>query len=213
MKNKPYDKNKAKKRANIKKYRQKDRKSLPKIMLLIPMALAGTYLILTNEEVAAMSIRAIIAAFIFFTAYGILSLIWYIKYRRMLQGATMKQIDQMSGVEFEDYLALLYRKKTENGEKLFSSVETTPKTLDYGADLLLRTRDGRKAVVQAKRYRQKVPESAVQQLIAAKEYYRGDVGIVITNSLYTDAAKTLAKKCNIILIDRYKLGTNAMYHF
>lgn len=138
-------------------------------------------------------------------------IIWKVIYRKMLLGADISKIDKMSGEEFEDFLALLYKKQMIDGKPRFLNVRTTPKTCDYGADLLFKTRDGRKVVVQAKRYRNNVPESAVQQLISAREFYKCDVGMVITNSTFTDAAKTLAKSCNVILIDRFKLGTNKMY--
>ncbi len=205
------EKKERKKTANISKYRHRDRKRPPKILLFVPVFVSGIYLYGSGADIIS---KAIAATVIFFALYIVISLIWHIKYRRMLCGASMKQVDAMSGEEFEDYLALMYsKKKSRTGEKLYSSVETTPKTRDYGADLLIRTKDGRKAVVQAKRYRKNIPESAVQQCIAAREYYDCDVGLVVTNSQFTEAAKTLARKCGVILIDRYRLGTDAMYNF
>jgi restriction system protein len=208
--NEPKKRKRGQKTAKIKKYRQKNRKKLPKPLMPVPVIPVCIYLYASKDTVVT---KTAVAMAIFFLAYGMLKLLWYLRYRKMLGGASMEKIDRMSGEEFEDYLALMYSRKTENGKKMFTSVETTPGTCDFGADLLLRTIDGRKAVVQAKRYRKHVPESAVQQLIAARTYYRADVGLVITNSLYTDAAKTLAKRCGVILIDRYKLGTDVMYHF
>lgn len=123
--------------------------------------------------------------------------------RHRLAGASMKKIDNMTGEEFEQYLGILYRRK---GYK----VEFTPGTMDFGADLIL-TKGRTKTIVQAKRYRNSVGEAAVQQAIAAMGYYKADQCMVVTNSDYTPAARELAKKTKVVLIDRNKLGKSAMY--
>ncbi len=197
------------KKANKYKNRQKSRKNPPKVLVIIPFILSGLYLYLVGLEY--LGYKLMLAAIFILFYEAILLIAWAIHYRRMLGGATQKQIDNMTGEEFEDYLSLLYKNHKADGKPMFLDVKTTPKTCDYGADLLFRTLDGRKVVVQAKRYRNNVPEAAVQQLIAAREFYKCDVGMVITNSTFTDAAKTLAKRCDVILIDRFKLGTKAMY--
>jgi restriction system protein len=120
-----------------------------------------------------------------------------------LAGASMKKIDKMSGEDFEQYLGLLYKRK---GYK----VEYTPGTMDFGADLIL-TKNGVKTIVQAKRYRNSVGEAAVQQTLAAKGYYEADQCMVVTNSQYTPAAKELANKTGVVLIDRNLLGKSKMY--
>jgi hypothetical protein len=57
--------------------------------------------------------------------------------------AQVHELDKLGGMEFEEYLAGLFRKQ---GFK----VELTPCTGDYGADLLL-IKDGNRIAVQAKR--------------------------------------------------------------
>lgn len=131
-----------------------------------------------------------------------LFILWVIKKSR-LAGASMKKIDNMTGEEFEQYLGILYKRK---GYK----VEFTPGTMDFGADLIL-TKGRTKTIVQAKRYRNSVGEAAVQQAIAAMGYYKADQCMVVTNSDYTPAARELAKKTKVVLIDRNKLGKSAMY--
>lgn len=123
--------------------------------------------------------------------------------RHSLAGASMKKIDGMDGVEFEQYLGILYKR---HGYK----VEFTPGTMDFGADLIL-TKNGVKTIVQAKRYRNLVGEAAVQQALAAVGYYKADQCLVVTNSHFTPAAKELASKTGVILIDRTKLGKSVMY--
>ena len=139
--------------------------------------------------------------------YICLAVLWKLYYRKMLAGATIQKIDKMSGEEFEDYLAVLYRKHGFD-------VKMTPKTCDFGADLLLTDKKtGLKICAQAKRYRGIVGEAAVQQTLSGREYYKCDKAIIITNSHYSDAAKALAKRCGIKMIDRFTLGKEEMYLF
>lgn len=139
--------------------------------------------------------------------YLVIAIAWKINYRIMLSGASIDRIDRMSGEEFEDYLAVLYKKHGFD-------VKMTPKTCDFGADLLLTDkRTGKKICVQAKRYRGLVGEAAVQQTLSGREYYSCDEAMIITNSHYTDAAKSLAKKCGIKMIDRFSLGKEQMFLF
>ena len=123
--------------------------------------------------------------------------------RIRLAGSSMSQIDKMSGEDFEKYLGILYKRA---GYK----IEFTPGTMDFGADLIV-SKYGVRTVVQAKRYRKQVGEAAVQQALSGKEYYHADICMVVTNSDYTYAAKELAKKAGVRLINRWKLGTSSMY--
>lgn len=112
-------------------------------------------------------------------------------------------IDTMKGVEFEEYLKLMFEKKGYR-------VELTPKTADYGVDLVCKkkneeTGEKEEIVIQAKRYRDKIGIKAVQELIGGMHYYDCPNGMVITNSLFTDNARRLAEKSNVVLWDRYAL--------
>ncbi len=132
------------------------------------------------------------------TVYVSIRFLIYCFRRYRLCGASMRRIDKMTGVEFEEYLGLLYKKR---GYK----VMLTPATNDYGADLIIEKKNHR-SVIQAKRYKSNVGEAAVQQAISARQYYDCDDAMVVTNSMFTEAAKTLAGKCDIMLIDRTKLS-------
>lgn len=107
---------------------------------------------------------------------------------------TLKKIDKMKGVEFEEYLKKQFEKR---GYK----VELTPVSGYFGGDLLLKKRRYT-CVVQAKRYRSSVGVHAVQEVIGAVAYYEVDEAMVITNSYYTKSARQLAEKNNVILWDR-----------
>jgi restriction system protein len=89
-------------------------------------------------------------------------------------------------------------------ESAFSRVgwETsmTPRSGDQGADILLKYRDVI-GVVQCKFYSQPVGNSAVQEVIAAREYYKASIGIVISNAEYTVSARQLAGTANVALLN------------
>lgn len=79
----------------------------------------------------------------------------------------------------------------------------TPVTGDFGADIIARNPYGKKVCIQCKRYAEMVGIDAVQEIVAAKQYYNCDVAIVITNSTFTPAAKELAIKTGVGLIEGY----------
>lgn len=106
-------------------------------------------------------------------------------------------IDRMDGVRFEEWLANFFRARGYR-------VQTTPRTGDYGVDLVLE-RNGQKIVVQAKRWKGKVGPKAIQEIYAGKTYYGADVAMAVTNSYFTYEAKRLAKKTGVVLWDRNTL--------
>ena len=107
----------------------------------------------------------------------------------------IRDIDKMDGYQFEVYLKSLFK---ELGYKPY----VTKKSNDFGADLILKGKNT--TVIQAKRYKvkSKVSISAIQEIYAAKAYYKADEAWVITNSLFTKSAKALAEACGVKLLDR-----------
>ncbi|WP_293117511.1 restriction endonuclease [Moorena sp. SIO4G3] len=103
-------------------------------------------------------------------------------------------IDKMTGREFEEFLAKLFK-------QLGYQVRITKASGDYGADLII-TKWNIKTVVQAKRKQSSVGIDAVQQVAAAIPHYQAHRGIVITNSKFTQNAKNLAASNKIELWDR-----------
>lgn len=83
-------------------------------------------------------------------------------------------------------------------------VTQTRKTGDQGADLIL-IKNGQRIAVQAKRYSGKVSNGAVQEIVAAKQYYNCQKTMIVTNSFFTDSAIKLANVNGVQLIDREKL--------
>lgn len=80
----------------------------------------------------------------------------------------------------------------------------TSDTQDYGANLILH-KDCKKTVVQAKRKKNSVSLSAVQEVASAIKQYKADKGMVITNNSFTANAYNLAYSNDIKLWDRKKL--------
>ena len=108
------------------------------------------------------------------------------------------ELDQLSGTEFEEFLAGLFR-----GQGY--AVELTPSTGDYGADLIL-MKDGQRIAVQAKRYAGSVGVSALQEALSGQAYYKCQSAWVITTGVFTVNAIELATKSSVKLIGRGDLG-------
>lgn len=138
---------------------------------------------------------------VYYIVLGFIFLFIFTKYKNWrvnrFLNSSLEVIDTMTGEEFEEYLQLILRKE---GFKVY----LTPKTADYGADLLLK-RHGRKIVVQAKRWKRAVGVDAVQEVVASIKYYKAKEGWVITSSVFTENAKKLAEANNIYLFDRVEL--------
>lgn len=132
-----------------------------------------------------------------------LAVIWlarlaYRLYRlRRLSRSGIAEIDTMDGRTFEVFLSTLFR-------SLGYGVELTRYRGDYGADLVVK-RDGRKIVVQAKRWKKAVGVKAVQEAVAAKAMYDCEGALVVANRDYTEQARRLARANKVELWDRDKL--------
>ncbi|MCJ7571237.1 MAG: restriction endonuclease [Candidatus Thermoplasmatota archaeon] len=107
---------------------------------------------------------------------------------------TFTQIDSMSGHEFEDFVMDLLI-------KLRYRIVQQKRSHEQGLDLLLE-RHGERIACQVKRYKKPVGNKGVQQAIAAREFYRCQRALVVTNSHFTTPAKQLAERCNVELWDR-----------
>ncbi|WP_150272204.1 restriction endonuclease [Paenibacillus tepidiphilus] len=111
-----------------------------------------------------------------------------------LKRSGIADIDKMEGIQFEKYLGHLFRAQ---GYK----AEVTRAVGDYGADLIIQ-KDGRKIVVQAKRYNKNVGIKAVQEAQASIAHYGASEAWVVSNSDYTAATYELAQSNRVKLINR-----------
>lgn len=158
------------------------------------------YLIIAVAVILALFIlpNITLPALLLFTAVAFVLIVFKKRSKHNLFNRTLREIDAMSGEEFEHYVARLFK-------SLGYKAQVTKTSGDYGADVIatrfLRGK-GEKIAIQCKRYRGKVGISAVQEVIGAKAYYNANKAYVVTNNYYTDAAKNLAYRSKVILWDR-----------
>jgi len=118
--------------------------------------------------------------------------------------AQVAELDQLSGQEFEEFLAGLFRAQGY-------AAELTPTSGDYGADLIL-SKDGRRIAVQAKRYVGSVGVQAVQEALSGQAYYQCHTAWVISTGSFTNNAVELAKKSGVKMIGRSEIGKLMTQH-
>lgn len=106
----------------------------------------------------------------------------------------ISDVDRLDGVSFEKLLGKLY---TQMGYE----VSFTKASGDQGADLLL-SKAGEKRIVQAKRYKDDISNTAVQEAVAAKAFYKIPNATVATNRYFTKGAQDLAAANGVELINR-----------
>jgi restriction system protein len=151
-------------------------------------------------QIILQSIVKIFAPFVpIFFLLIIIMTIWSIYRYYRLSNSQIFEIDKMTGKEFEDRLAILFR-------KLGYAVRVVGNQKgDYGVDLVIE-KDNIKTAVQAKCYKKwLVGEDAVREVYTGKNYYDCQEGMVITNNYYSKMARNLARANNIKLWDRDNL--------
>ena len=109
--------------------------------------------------------------------------------------------DTMTGPEFERYVARLMRRTG------FREVRVSGGAGDLGADIVARAPDGRRVVVQCKRYTGPVGDPHIQKFNGTVRTIHGaDVALFVTTGRPTTRAYDLADRCGIVLVDRTALG-------
>lgn len=107
---------------------------------------------------------------------------------------TIDDVDMMNGKEFEEFVYELYL-------RMGYSVEITKQSGDQGIDVIAEKK-GMRIGIQAKCYSGTVGNSAVQEAVAGKTFYKCNKVLVITNNYFTPSAVELANTNNVILINR-----------
>ena len=98
------------------------------------------------------------------------------------------------GGDFEKFVAELFT-------KMGYSTEVTKASGDQGIDVIA-SKNGSSIGIQAKCYSGSVGNSAIQEVVAGKTYYKLDKALVVTNSFFTESAQQLAQSNSVILWDR-----------
>src|ERR1700741_707590 len=104
----------------------------------------------------------------------------------------MAAVDQMSGVEFEEFVAAQLRTRGW-------SVIRTASTGDYGVDLIAK-KDRTCMAIQCKRLARAVGVAAVQQVVSGARHHGCNQAVVVTNQAFTKAARQLATthRCRLV---------------
>lgn len=164
--------------------------SIVVITLLACAAWTHKSAMLRAEHIAIVGIAAVV---------GVLCLVLAIRFLLKLRQLPFKQkqirdVDSMTGLEFEQYVAALL--KTHG----YGSVHLTEQ-YDLGVDIVA-VKDGITWGVQVKRYSGLVGADAVRQVVTALRMYNCDRAMVITNSYFSNAARSLAESNDCVLVDR-----------
>ncbi len=124
-------------------------------------------------------------------ASALLLLALYLFLRPRKIAASLREIDAMTGHEFERFLAKLFQRMGYRAQVVGASGS------DFGADLVIE-KGGVKIAVQAKNYDGgRVGNDAVQQAIAGATFYDCKAALVVTNASYTKAALLQARACGL----------------
>lgn len=166
------------------------KKSIRFVIIVVFMLIVGEILV---EQTDLTWQPIMIGVFLLF----IIRILGRLSKKKRMLNSSLAKIDQMSGVEFEEYLMYQFKKQGYH-------VKLTPLSGDFGADLILK-KFRKEYIVQAKRYSGAVGIKAVQEVLGAKEYYGIDNVLVVTNNYYTKAAKELAEVSGVDLWDRKQL--------
>lgn len=122
----------------------------------------------------------------------------WVEYHRCMR---IDEVDEMDGRQFERFLKTLF-------ERLgYKHVRETSASGDQGGDLVGVSPDNKLTVVQAKRWKGAVGNSAIQEVLGAMLSYGAEIAFVVTSSVFTPAAKALASlDARIRLVDRAELA-------
>lgn len=112
---------------------------------------------------------------------------------------TVAQLYALSPRAFEHYVAELF-------ERRGYEVEVRGRAGDLGVDLALTRADGRRAIVQCKRYRHTIGPEIVRELFGTMVHERAAHGFLVTTADISEGARAWAADKPITLIDGQTLA-------
>jgi len=114
------------------------------------------------------------------------------------QYSEYSDIEGMTGIEYEEYCALVL---TKSGW----TVSGTPGSGDQGVDLIA-TSGNKRVCIQCKRYSKPVGNGAVQEVVAGMAHWNGTHAVVVSNAGFTKAAQKLAESTGVFLVNDIELN-------
>jgi restriction system protein len=103
-------------------------------------------------------------------------------------------VDDMNALQFVNYVVELLRSQD------YAAIPTRASN-DLGVDIIA-SRHGYRIAILCKRTSRRVDKRAVSDVMAGRIHYRCDKAWVVSNSIFSSGAKTLAKNIGIELVDR-----------
>lgn len=161
------------------------------------IAAAGTYAALVKFLHPENHVFIIVVSMFVFPVVGLLCYSFFLPSPHQNSPVyTNAQINSMTGVEYEKYIA---RCMAACG---YRGIQFTPATNDFGVDIVATDQNGRLCAVQCKRYSSNLGIKPIQEVNAGATHYGCTRKIVVTNSYFTKNAKQLAKELGVELWDR-----------
>lgn len=191
----------------IRRRRRSPRRSIVPAVVMVGLAAGWALmwpgrLIARHEGASILAVALLLAA----AAAGAVGRAYWLQARARggaLQSATLAQLDAMDDREFEYALRdFVIRDGCRNARRVGGAG-------DLGADVLAVLPDGRKLVIQAKRYRQsnRVGSGDVQKVGGTWQTIHGcDVAAVVTTSTFTRAAADYCRRAGIHAMGREQLA-------
>ena len=78
------------------------------------------------------------------------------------------------------------------------TAKRTPSSGDFGVDVVA-SKDGKSFAIQCKLYNRPVGTKAIQEVVSGRIFYKTDFAVVVSDNSFTPAAKTLARKSDVML--------------
>lgn len=120
---------------------------------------------------------------------------------------SVSSADGLSGPEFEQWFARLLARSG------FTGIKVSGGAGDLGADVIATSPLGKRAVFQCKRYSRNVPDKYVQQFAGTcRTIHRANIAAIVTTAGFTKPAWRLARRLDIVLVDRAALAAWAVDH-
>ena len=117
-----------------------------------------------------------------------------------------REIGSLTGEEFEAFVASLFEREEWR-------VSLTAQSGDMGIDInLSHVSDGRRAVVQCKKYKGSVGQPVIRDLYGVMTHVKADEGYVVTTGHFTPAAISFSRGKSIRLIDGEALWSWVQCH-
>ena len=117
--------------------------------------------------------------------------------RRKANSFSVKDLDDLPPGEFEEMTAELFR-------ALGYEAHRTKMIGDHGVDVVVKAKDGRKMIVQCKRWRGPVGEPMVRDFYGAMQHEKASKGTIFATNGFTNKAIEWAKGKPLLLYDGKK---------